>query len=339
MTPVSTPSGPPRRHRRALVVTLIAAIALVYIVVVALYAINDRFASIEGCTDEPPSDAILLSFTPESVDAVADRLVANLSVLSFGPIATGNTGLLTDPLTVLVSDTDGPRSFTIAADEIPSPQSIRLITSGYVERWPFDSHSVDVAFVSLQTVDGEPTPIPTLLCGSAHVPGWNFASQEVAGTEEVVIDGEPVTQLRITATRSVATVAFGIVILILMAVLPVLGLTVAVVAYRGLRRVEPTLMSWMAAMLFATIPLRTFLPGSPPIGSWVDYLVVLWVVAGLVLSLVIYVKAWLKWSPPGGRAAADAGAVPVGVAVAASPDAAHGARDGNAPAAHAAGGD
>ena len=79
-----------------------------------------------------------------------------------------------------------------------------------------------------------------------------------------------------------------------MAVLPVLGLTVAIVAYRGIRKVEATLMSWMAAMLFATIPLRTFLPGSPPIGSWVDYLVVLWVVAGLVLGLVIYVLAWLQ---------------------------------------------
>ncbi len=339
MTPESTPSRPPRRRGRALVVSLIAAIALVYVVVVALYAINDRFASIEGCTDEPPTDAVLLSFTPEAVDAAADRLAANLSVLSFGPIATADTGLLENPLTVLISDTDGPRSFTIAADEIPSPQSIRLITSGYIERWPFDSHSVDVAFVSLQTVDGEPTPVPTLLCGSAHVPGWTFSSQEVAGTDEVVINGEPVTQLRITATRSVATVAFGIVILILMAVLPVLGLTVAIVAYRGLRKVEPTLMSWMAAMLFATIPLRTFLPGAPPIGSWVDYLVVLWVVAGLVLSLVIYVKAWLKWSPPGGRAAADAGAVPVGVAAAASPQENAGARDGDAPSADAAGGD
>jgi hypothetical protein len=58
-------------------------------------------------------------------------------------------------------------------------------------------------------------------------------------------------------------------------------------------------------MLFATIPLRTFLPGSPPIGSWVDYLVVLWVVAGLVLGLVIYVLAWLKWGTRGERAAPD----------------------------------
>ena len=319
------------RRGRAIAITLIAALVLGYVVVVALYALNERAANIEGCTDEPPSDAVLLAVTPESVNAAGDRIIANLTVLSFGPIGSADTSLLSEPLTILVSDTDGPRSFTIAQDEIPSPQSLSFITDGYIERWPFDSHSVDIAIVSLQGDGGDMTAIPTLLCGSAHVPGWTFASEEIAGTDKIVVDGEPVTQIRLTAIRSGATVAFGIVILGLMAVLPILGLTVAIIAYRGIRKVEATLMSWMAAMLFATIPLRTFLPGSPPIGSWVDYLVVLWVVAGLVLGLVIYVIAWLRWGARGDRGAPDGSiaVVATGAAVAASgPD----SRDGAASA-------
>jgi hypothetical protein len=318
---VSSDPVPSRRPRgRALAILLVATLVLVYVIVVALYALNERAANIEGCTEEPPTDAVLLSLDPESVNAANDRIVANLTVRSFGPVASPDTSLLSEPLTILVSDTDGPRSFTIAQDEIPSPQSVNFITDGYIERWPFDSHSTDVAIVSLQGEGDAMTAIPTLLCGSAHVPGWTFSSQEVPGTDEVVVDGEPVTQIRITATRSGATVAFGIVILGLMAVLPVLGLTVAIVAYRGIRKVEATLMSWMAAMLFATIPLRTFLPGSPPIGSWVDYLVVLWVVAGLVLGLVIYVLAWLRWGTRGERGAPDGSiaVVATGAAAAAS---------------------
>ncbi|HWM16607.1 MAG TPA: DUF4436 family protein [Microbacterium sp.] len=302
MTTAPTADRPPHRRNWVWVVALVAAFALIYAVVIALYAANDRLATIRGCTGEPPDDAVLLSFTPEAVDAAGDRLNVNLSVLSFGPAGDTDTGLLADPLTVVVTDTDGARSFTVAAGELPSQQSIRLITEGYIERWPFDSHAVDVAFVSLQEIDGELTPLSTLVCGSAHVPGWTFASAEVPGTDELVIDGEPVQQLRVIATRSVATVAFGIVILGLMAVLPVLALTVAIAVHRGVRKAEPSLMSWMAALLFATIPLRTFLPGSPPIGSWVDYLVVLWVVAGLVVALVVYVRAWLRWGSPGPRA-------------------------------------
>lgn len=295
----------PRPRGRALVIVAIAALALAYGVVVALYAANERFANAVGCDEDPPADAVLLALNPESVNAAGDRLVANLTVLSFGPVASAETSLLSAPLTILVSDTDGPRSFTIEQDEIPSPRSLSFITDGYIERWPFDSHRVDVAVVSLQGDGADLTTIPTLLCGSAHVPGWTFTSEEVAGTDEVVIDGEQVTQVRITASRSVATVAFGIVILGLMAVLPVLCLTVAIIAYLGIRKVEATLTSWMAAMLFAIVPLRTFLPGSPPIGSWVDYLVVLWVVAGLVLGLVIYVLAWLRWGALGERGAPD----------------------------------
>jgi hypothetical protein len=309
------------------VIALVAVLVLIYVAVVTLYGLNERFATIEGCTQEPPADAVLLSIAPESVDAAQDRLSTTLTVLSFGPVGSPDSSLLTDPLTIVVSDNDGPRSFTIEQDEIPSPQSLRLITDGFIERWPFDSHSVDFAVVSIQTVDGERTVIPTRLCGSAHVPGWVFSSEEVAGTEEVVVDGQPVTQLRVTATRSIATVAFGIVILALMAVLPVLGLTVAIVAYRGIRKVEATLMSWMAAMLFATIPLRTFLPGSPPIGSWVDYLVVLWVVAGLVLGLVVYVLAWLRWGTRGERAAPDGSLATVRPVAGSAPPA------GSAPAA------
>ncbi len=316
MTTVPAPTRP-RRRSRAVAFILIAVLAVAYIGVVTLYAASDRIASIQGCTDDPPADGVLLKLTPQSVDASGDRIAATIELLSFGSAGSASTGLLAEPLTVLVSDTDGPRTFTIAQDEIPSPQSVRFITDGYVERWPFDSHAVDVAVVALQSVDGQMVPLDTYICGSAHVPGWDFASEEVAGTDEIVIDGEPVTQVRITATRSLATVAFGIVILILMAVLPVLGLTVAIVAYRGIRKVEATLMSWMAAMLFATIPLRTFLPGSPPIGSWVDYTVVLWVLAGLVVGLAIYVLAWLRWGARGERAAAD-GSIAVAAPMAAS---------------------
>ena len=82
-----------------------------------------------------------------------------------------------------------------------------------------------------------------------------------------------------------------------MVVIPVLVLTVAVMVLRGRRKVEVTVMGWMGAMLFATIPLRNFLPGSPPIGSWIDYLIVLWVLAGLVVGLVLFVIAWIRRGP------------------------------------------
>ncbi len=288
-----------------MVAALVVVLAVVYLGVVALYAANERAVSEQGCPDTGPPDSLTMSLSPESVDAVTDRIAAKLDVVSLGPIPTDASGLPTNPVTLIVTQTDGPRTFQIAAGDIPSPLSFRLITDGHVESWPFDSHSVEVAFVAAQTVDRTGKAVPLQLCGTPHVPGWTFASEQIPGNDKLVVDGEPVTQLRITATRSAATVAFGIVLLLLLIALPVLALIVAILAFRGKRKVEATLTSWMAAMLFATVPLRTFLPGSPPIGSWVDYLVVLWVVAGLVAALAIYVAAWVRWAPRGGSGADD----------------------------------
>ena len=283
---------------RRLVVVIVTTCVLLYAVVVALYAVNDVTQSGQTCSDDYPADRITLSLTPKTVDAAANRITATLDVVDFGPY--GGQELPTAPITIFISGVDGPRSYTFDEGVIPSPISIALITEGFVQRWPFDSHTVRVGVLPVVNAGTDRAKaIEPFACGSAHVPGWTLSSVDVEGSGDLIANGEPVEESLITAQRSVATVAFGIVILGLMIVLPVLGLTVAIRVYRGERKAEATLMSWVAAILFATLPLRGFLPGAPPIGSWVDYLVVLWVVAGLVASLVIYALGWLKWAPRG----------------------------------------
>lgn len=286
---------------RRLIVVIVAACVLVYGAVVALYATNMTQTKIVGCTDEAPEDAILLALDPQSVDAAANRLVANLQVVSFGPVAAAESGLAREDITLIVTGTDGSRSYDIPAESITSTIALRYLTTGVIEQWPFDIHAGQTAIAAIADPSGAQRDVPVRLCGSANVPGWTFSSRELPGDSSLVIEGEPVTKVELIAERASSTVAFGIVILCLMIVLPVLGLTVAIRVYRGRKKVEATTMSWIAAMLFATLPLRGFLPGAPPIGSWVDYLVVLWVVAGLVASLVIYTLAWRKWAPPGER--------------------------------------
>lgn len=293
-------ASPTRRRPRVVVAVIVAMVAAVYIIGVSLYAFTESNFSRDGCQADPQGDAILISFSPEGMDAAADRLVADLRVEDLGP-ADGGGGSPSSTITVVVLNNDGPTTFEFPEGTIPVPVTLRLITDGDVEQWPFDTHSVNVGIVSLQGTGDDIRPVPTELCGTTHVPGWSFAGTSIPGTDQLVINGERVDQVRITASRSPATVTFGIVILALMMVLPVLALTVATLAFIGARKVEATLTSWMAAMLFATVPLRTFLPGSPPIGSWVDFLVVIWVVAGLVAALALYVAAWIRWAPAGGR--------------------------------------
>jgi Zn-dependent protease with chaperone function len=54
------------------------------------------------------------------------------------------------------------------------------------------------------------------------------------------------------------------------------------------------MLTWYGAMLFAIVPLRNILPGSPPYGSWIDQAVVLWVLIGLVVAMSLYALAWWR---------------------------------------------
>lgn len=284
---------------RTLAIVIAAASLVAYGAVVGLYALNDQTTRTDGCASDQGEGAVLLTLAPQAMDAVSDRLVATIDIPSFGPVGEG--AVPAEDLTLVLTGTDGPRTYAFDAGSVMSPLSVRFITEGSVEAWPFDVHTAefDVAVIRGADTD-EPEPVPVVVCGTVHVPGWAFSSETITNGGDIVLDGERATAVVVHAQRSAATVAFGIVLLALMVVLPVLGITVAVTVLRGRRKVEASLTSWMAAMLFAIVPLRTFLPGSPPIGSWVDYTVVLWVVAALVASLVVYVVAWLRWAQPGG---------------------------------------
>lgn len=301
----------PRAVRRRVpvrTVAIVAAAVALYGIVVAMYALGSRPVT-DGLTQAPPDDGVVLTLQPQSVNAQGNRFAMTIDLTSEGPLENSD-GLLSEPLTLAVTENDGPRVFEFPADTLTSPVSVSLMTDGYVELWPFDRYSVVTTIVSAYGTGDDLTPITPYLTAKGGVPGWDIeAHDEMLGaTISVGGTSQEVPSVVITASRSGATVVFGIVILVLMVVLPVLSLIVAILAYRGRRKVEATLTSWMAAMLFATIPLRTFLPGSPPIGSWIDYLIVLWVVVGLVLGLVIYVAAWVRWTPRGPSVPPRAGA-------------------------------
>ena len=63
-------------------------------------------------------------------------------------------------------------------------------------------------------------------------------------------------------------------------------------------------------MLFAVIPLRNALPGSPPFGGWIDITIVLWVLVVLVISMLLYINCWWRHLRPDNPTNTDAPANP-----------------------------
>lgn len=291
----------PRRRRRWVVPVFVAGAVLVYVAVVLLYASSGRF-SLPG-TPEINHDVVTVRMMPSAVNGIGERVVMQVEVIPSHDLLAGGGVTLAKDLSVIIMPVDGEQTIDIAKGTIPPTTTVSIVSNGVIENWPLDRYNTpELTVLAFTTEDGVSTPVFTNVLFDGGIPGWNlsgFINESVdAGTIEKGDETEKVPVVDMTATRSGSTLAFGVVLLGLMVVMPTLVLFVAITAFRGKRKVEASFMSWMGAMLFATIPLRTFLPGSPPIGSWIDFLIVLWVIVGLVAGLAIYVSAWMRWGTP-----------------------------------------
>ncbi|MCS5732681.1 DUF4436 domain-containing protein [Herbiconiux daphne] len=291
-----------RRHWRfrGPVIALIALAVVVYVVVVLLYAASGRPVSLNADRDADPS-VVTVRLAPQSVNGPGERIVMDVDIAAPQKLITKDDITLNAPLSVIISPVAGAQSIELEEGAIPSSTTVEVNTPGAIENWPFDRYQQsELVVLAYTVVDGEKMPLRTVVEMEGYVSGWSFGAIERPSDYYVVgPDGrQNLDVIDLTASRSGSTMAFGFLLLGLLVVMPALVLTVAILAFTGRRKVEATLMSWMGAMLFATIPLRTFLPGSPPIGSWIDFLIVLWVIAALVTGLVIYVAAWVRWNGP-----------------------------------------
>jgi Domain of unknown function (DUF4436) len=124
-----------------------------------------------------------------------------------------------------------------------------------------------------------------------RVPGWKI---------DVPLSGNAAAfgPYRVLLQRSPSTAAFGAVIIGVLIALAGVAAFVAIQTARGKRSPQPPITTWYAAMLFAVMPLRNAFPDAPPIKSWIDVTVTLWVIVVLVLSMLVYVAAWWRYLRP-----------------------------------------
>jgi hypothetical protein len=284
-------------------VAIVVVLVLAYVTSALLYA-GSTGGRRQLTADDIPRDGVLVTFDIQDVEPERDRLAVDLFVEP-GEELVDDNGFLVQDVRLVVVPTSGSQSFTFDAGSLLGAARAELLLEGDVRRWPFDTYaplsapdrpsSMRVVAFTLDPTTGEPVNLPVNLQIWLQAEGWNAAGLEatrVGGADDAAVD------VAFTLKRAVATKAFAMVMLAIMITLPVLGLFVAINVYRGRRKLEATLASFLGAMLFAVVPLRNYLPGAPPPGAWVDVTIVVWVIAAMVLSLVVFVAAWWRHGSP-----------------------------------------
>jgi hypothetical protein len=287
-SPERRPQSKVRRRRwwprtRLGVIALIGVVACAMVTSVVLYV--DSAASQRIPTHgTPTSSGTTVTLNVVGISNSYNELVGDLVVKPGPDLLDPATDGLKQDLTVAVTSTTTPVKRTWSKGMLPGVFPVPLTLARDVERWPFDSYYTGPVTVELFTGTGPPERANVTFVDT--LTGWKF--------QVIRVNANASAPYQVDLQRSPSTMLFAIVILLIFVAIAAVGLFVAVQTFRDARRFQSPLTTWYAAMLFAVVPLRNALPGSPAFGSWIDLTIVLWVLVALVISMLLYIAAWWR---------------------------------------------
>ena len=289
-TPRATAPESVRRPRwltavRLRVIALVGVVACAMLTSIVLYVdgAGSQRISVHGA---PTGSGTTVTLDVVSIQNNYSELVADLIVKPGPELLDSATDGLKQDLTVAVTSATTPIRRTWSKGMLPGVFPVPITLARDVERWPFDSYYTGPVTVSLFTASGQ-LPERANITFVDRLTGWKVDVRRVNQSSALA-------PYEVDLQRSASTMVFAIVILCIFVAIAAVGLFVAVQTVRDPRRFQSPMTTWYAAMLFAVLPLRNALPGSPSFGSWIDLTIVMWVLVALVVSMLLYIGAWWR---------------------------------------------
>lgn len=280
-------------------VHLLVALAVALVTYVLLFLGSQRldlppersFAAHPG-----PLRPVRLYLEVMSVDTVRDAMQVRLTV---EPVAGPDGVASPDRNLVLLTTHDGLGERTEVHVHQPPPTTpIELdLYGGDISDYPLDRYRATLAlrcFLVPSVPGGTPVALPITLIDWQRVLGYRLRTR-------IAIDADGRERIRFDIRRSEAFTAFALAGYAGMIVLAYSAASIGTLVYLRRRRPDPSLMSAVAAIVFALPALRGALPGFAPLGVFADLFVFLWAEVAAVCSLAIVVASWVHVEPEQSR--------------------------------------
>lgn len=271
------------------IVGVIVLVLAAYVVAVAMYAQSGTGQRLDVAAPAVDGDKPSATINVEDIQSNYSVVAVNLAFNPGSALLDPKTHHLKEDLSLRVRSAAMPSRHTWTKGMLPGLMAVPLTIAGEIERWPLDQYRsgpIEVEIFYGPDTDRAPDHVPVTFVD--HLSGWRLSATRSQA------DGP----YRLNVRRSLSTAAFAIVILGVLITIASLALVVAIQTARDRRPFQPPMTTWYAAMLFAVVPLRNALPGSPPFGSWVDITVVIWVLVALAVSMILYISCWWRHLNP-----------------------------------------
>jgi hypothetical protein len=305
-------------------VIVVFAVALVLVLNIYKSEGEKRSASVSDLGDKDPNhievDVKLLSIDPSKGD-----IVARLEFLPKGEYTKDEGLTLAKDVKLFTNGANGKQETDFTKGKRMNPMEVTVsMYDGLVMDYPFDRHS---AFLEMYFLPGKeekkaaeapkptPTPAPATegATDEAKKPEERKAAAEEKDDDEIPIGVDFVGSvpgfkidaakskestndyvgIDMTVARAATTKFFSLFVMVMMwsLTIAVLLLTLSVVL-RG-RKVEVSMFSFTAALLFAFSTVRNAQPGTPPVGTYSDFISFFWAEVIIALCLVALVFTWV----------------------------------------------
>ncbi|BDB40597.1 DUF4436 domain-containing protein [Mycobacterium kiyosense] len=281
-----------RRRRRHLAfdICMVIGVALVYLL--SLFGYH-WLATTPGPLPDPDvstADNSVVLVRIEQLHPAEHRLDVKVLVMPDDSMIDKRLNVLTTDTSVRFFPQNDLGDLQYPVGKSPAQVATTIPAHGDPGDWPFDGYKTDTIQADVLVGTGEGRQYkPARVEVTGVLEGWDVTATRVGRDSH---DPNRPDNVIITIKRAKGPLVFDLGICLVLIALPTLALFVAIQMASGRRKFLPPFSTWYAAMLFAVVPLRNILPGSPPPGSWVDQAVVIWVLIGLATALVLYIVAW-----------------------------------------------
>jgi hypothetical protein len=296
------PMEEPKKSKKALIIGIVFLLlfATAYALVLCAFKNEgENRAAALSPNEKLGNDRIDASARIVTADPVKGDISVRLTFTPHGSLLSADGVTLSRDLLLDVASATGKHAYEFKKGKRMDPvEAIVEIFDGEPMEYPFDKHEAQLSFYfepagAAATDADKSIPVAVQLYGS--VSGLKIVADYAKehADDHVVID--------LSLSRAPTAIFFSVFIMVAMwsLTLGVVCLVFRVLA--GHRKIEIGMFSFLGALLFAFPALRNSQPGTPPIGTYSDFLAFFWAEVLIALSLLSVVLTWLIRGPGGDK--------------------------------------
>lgn len=282
------------KRRRNPAPRILAAVAILLAAYYLMVAISGALESstnvpVTGGTQPHDGDYLTLQMRVQDVDLTNRFIQANVLPIPHGSLVGARAGEMSKSLRIELSSGGVTTSvITYPGESIVDPTAVTLSLDRGDSAYPFDQ---PFANVQLSVQDDElHQSIPFELTIENAARPWTLAGTL---SPSVMQDGKQVLPLAIAGGRdplSIMLVAFYVIAILLTTLMAVVTIGSALVK----KELDFSNVIWLSATMLSFPALRSAMPGAPPIGTAMDFIIFFPCVC-LIAGMLIWTGAHLLW--------------------------------------------